>query len=358
MINNGYVQVYRSILGWLFWDSNLALKIYLYLIIKANWQDTSFDCRRFKRGELPISIKRIAKDCACSEKSVQRWLRKFEEEGEITAVGTNKYTIITINNYSKYQDVNPDLGGFVKLNRTICDWKHWSSDDAVKLLIYLIMSAEWRAENYGVICGTISELTENCSLKQEVVLQWLEIFAADGLIHLTKDDQDLRIQILDFLRFSGKSQVSEQMSEQMSEQVSEQVSDSPIIFNNYEQKEQDDDIWLWAALNQFRGMLLNETERIAETEGYESATNISNSMEAVISEALDLLDPSTLNQLSRAPDEDIEKLFGVVRDLTGPIGEKTEVKNKAMYLATSMTNHFRARRKKLNIGQPTMFAGG
>lgn len=49
-------------------------------------------------------MRRMSEETALSEKTIRKWLKRFEEDKQIELRGMNRFTIIKVINYAKYQD--------------------------------------------------------------------------------------------------------------------------------------------------------------------------------------------------------------------------------------------------------------
>ena len=100
-----YIKISRRMVEWRFWYSEIAVKLWIILLLKANWKDGWFMGTKIPRGSLATSVNSLAVESGFSERTVRRWLEKFEQDGQIIKKGTNRFTIITLINYGFYQDV-------------------------------------------------------------------------------------------------------------------------------------------------------------------------------------------------------------------------------------------------------------
>lgn len=109
MQNQGYIKLYRKLL-----DSEImqfgapGIGFMAYCLLKANHKDNKwFDGSKFveiKRGQFVTSSLELANGLKLGRQVIRTTIRKFEELEIITTKPTNKYTLITLLNYSKYQD--------------------------------------------------------------------------------------------------------------------------------------------------------------------------------------------------------------------------------------------------------------
>ena len=101
-IVGNYIKINRQMLEWRFWYSETAVKLWILLLLKANWKDGWFMGTHVPRGSLATSIRNLADESGFSEKTVKKWLNRFEEDGQITKSGTNRFTLITLIKYGLF----------------------------------------------------------------------------------------------------------------------------------------------------------------------------------------------------------------------------------------------------------------
>lgn len=111
-ISKGYIYLFRSI-----WDNpffNNAERFdtrsaWLWLLTHANHTEKSIMIRgtvyRIQRGQLFTSIRNLSKVWGWDKDTVVRTLKSMENEEMITRTRTQNGTLLTIRNYSKYQDL-------------------------------------------------------------------------------------------------------------------------------------------------------------------------------------------------------------------------------------------------------------
>lgn len=103
-IENGWIKLNKKILKW-GWYSDVNVKItFLHLLLVANYEEGEYLGQKIKRGQAVIGLKATSKKIGISIQNLRTALEKLEKSGEITRKSTNKFTLVTIENYSKYQD--------------------------------------------------------------------------------------------------------------------------------------------------------------------------------------------------------------------------------------------------------------
>ena len=102
---SSWIKLDRNILEWRWFKSNpITFQVFLYILLKANVKPGDFGTIRVLRGQLVTSYSRIATDLDISIAQARTAISHLKSTGEITCVAHTKYSIITVVNYSKYQN--------------------------------------------------------------------------------------------------------------------------------------------------------------------------------------------------------------------------------------------------------------
>ena len=111
----GYILIHRKILyEWPHWHDAKTVQLFLYLILKANYEDTIDDGVLVKRGSLKTTLSEIHSGTKLTIQEIRSRLSTLTSTGEITDETTdkttgkkmNKYRIITVVKYNDYQFPN------------------------------------------------------------------------------------------------------------------------------------------------------------------------------------------------------------------------------------------------------------
>lgn len=111
MNEQGFIVLHRRLLEWKYAQFPYAVALWVYLILKANWKPSYFLGVEIPRGSLATSLHNLADATGMEVHTVRKWLKRFEEEGQITRKSTNRFTIINITNYAAFQDIPDDWYG-------------------------------------------------------------------------------------------------------------------------------------------------------------------------------------------------------------------------------------------------------
>lgn len=101
-----YIKLHRKLTEWEWYTDANTMRLFLHLLFLANWKDTRYKGYDIPRGSLVTGRKKLAEELKLSEQNVRTALSHLELTNEITIKKTNKFTIITVNNYDKYQVSN------------------------------------------------------------------------------------------------------------------------------------------------------------------------------------------------------------------------------------------------------------
>lgn len=106
MDNQGWIKLHRSIVDWEWFDDANTLSLWIHLLLKANYKDSTWHGIEIKRGSMVAGRIELSKMTGISEQSIRTSLAKLKSTNNITIKSTNKYSVISINNYNLYQDTN------------------------------------------------------------------------------------------------------------------------------------------------------------------------------------------------------------------------------------------------------------
>ena len=105
----GFIGLYRSLMNWEYADDDAVFSCFIKLLLSVNYQEKVWHGEVVKRGSIIGSIDSLCMKLHMKRDKLKRCLNILIESGVITIdVKPNKYHIITIINYEKYQ--NP-VGG-------------------------------------------------------------------------------------------------------------------------------------------------------------------------------------------------------------------------------------------------------
>ncbi|WP_111682191.1 hypothetical protein [Winogradskyella tangerina] len=99
----GHIILHRDIMEWEWYQSPNVFRVYIHLLIKANFKNKKWQGKLIKRGQLITSIGHLASELMISAQSIRTSLFKLSDSNAIVLKPTNRFTLITIVNYDNYQ---------------------------------------------------------------------------------------------------------------------------------------------------------------------------------------------------------------------------------------------------------------
>lgn len=104
VLAGNYIKINRSMLEWEWYKDTNTKILFLHMLLKANWKDSSFMGTEVKRGSFVSSTKNLSLETGLSEKQVRTSILHLKKTGEVASQSTNRFTVFTVNNYGLYQD--------------------------------------------------------------------------------------------------------------------------------------------------------------------------------------------------------------------------------------------------------------
>lgn len=99
----GFFVVDRKIKDWEWVNNPVVYWFFFRLIEFTNYEDKKWEGMIIKRGSFVTSYKNLASELEISVQKVRTILDKLKSTGEVSTKSTNKFTIITICNFNRYQ---------------------------------------------------------------------------------------------------------------------------------------------------------------------------------------------------------------------------------------------------------------
>lgn len=101
----GWIKVHREMLAWEWYQDANTMRVFLHLLLTANYEDKKYKGVLIKRGQCMISVKKLSEDLRQTVRQTRTALDHLKSTGEVTIESTNKFSLITITNYEKFQGV-------------------------------------------------------------------------------------------------------------------------------------------------------------------------------------------------------------------------------------------------------------
>lgn len=100
---DGWISLYRKFIKWQWYKDSNVKALFIHLLLIVNHKDEIWRDKVIKRGQVVTSRENLSKQTGLSEQQIRTCLTKLKKTNDIDIKTTNKYTLITIINYDKYQ---------------------------------------------------------------------------------------------------------------------------------------------------------------------------------------------------------------------------------------------------------------
>lgn len=117
MNDGGFIKLYRQITKWEWYENINTFRLFVHILLLANYSDSKFEGRRIKRGQLVTSLHKLSTGTSLSVQQVRTSLDHLISTGELTSKTFNKYRIITVVKYDDYQDSNKQVNKQITSNQ-------------------------------------------------------------------------------------------------------------------------------------------------------------------------------------------------------------------------------------------------
>jgi hypothetical protein len=195
---NGYIKMYRKLLTSAVFQNEKLLKVWIWCLIRANWHEATciFEGKELKleRGTFLTGRYSGSEECNMAPKTFYNQLLKLQEFGNLTLKSDNRKTLVSIINYSDYQDDSQQDGQQMD-NSWTPDGHLMDTDKEVKNI---------RSKEYGVpVLEKWNRIAEKYNLSPVVKIskkREAAILARLREIEFNLDSIENEIALSDFLR--------------------------------------------------------------------------------------------------------------------------------------------------------------
>lgn len=106
----GFILLHRQIIQWEWYQTPNTFRLFVHCLLMANFTDGRFEGKEIKRGQFVTSIDHLSKETKLSVKEVRTALNHLIGTGELASESCNRYRIITVVQYDKYQSEGKQTG--------------------------------------------------------------------------------------------------------------------------------------------------------------------------------------------------------------------------------------------------------
>jgi hypothetical protein len=103
-MHRGHILLHRKIVDWEWYSDANTMRLFVHLLITANWEPKKWKGIPVNRGQRITSLGKLAEELNLSVKQIRVSLAKLNRAGDVASRGASNFTTITLINYDLYQD--------------------------------------------------------------------------------------------------------------------------------------------------------------------------------------------------------------------------------------------------------------
>lgn len=107
-MTNGYIKLHRSILDWEWYGDNVTTLLFLHLLLTVNIKDSQYQGVNVPRGSRVCSLSILSEETGHSIKQIRGSLDKLKRTQSVAISKYPKFSIISIENWNKFQGEGTD----------------------------------------------------------------------------------------------------------------------------------------------------------------------------------------------------------------------------------------------------------
>ena len=101
--DNEFIKLFRRMVYWEWYTDVNTTKLFLHCLLMANWKPGKWRGVSYERGQFFTSLDSLSKETGLSVQEVRTALEHLVSTNEVTSTTTNKYTLISVVSFDKYQ---------------------------------------------------------------------------------------------------------------------------------------------------------------------------------------------------------------------------------------------------------------
>lgn len=130
---NGFIKIHRKLLKWE-WYSDINVRVlFFHCLLRANHKSERWQGIEINAGQFVTSYEHLAKECGLTVQQLRTALNKLKITNEITNKTTSRYSIITVNNWKRYQTNNKQSTNNQQTNNNKQEVKEEQEDKKINL---------------------------------------------------------------------------------------------------------------------------------------------------------------------------------------------------------------------------------
>ena len=103
LVDGNYIKLSRGLLDWEWYTDINTTRLFIHMLLKANWKDGNFKGTTIPRGSFVTSIRKLSDETGLSDREIRTAISHLKKTGEVTSKTTNKFSVFTVVKYDLYQ---------------------------------------------------------------------------------------------------------------------------------------------------------------------------------------------------------------------------------------------------------------
>lgn len=101
-----WLKLYRKFTEWEWYSDINCRLVFMHLLLTVNWQEKKWQGKIIGIGQTITSLSGLASEVGISVQQLRTVLKKLSASGEVETKAFSNHSLITLNNFSKYQQAN------------------------------------------------------------------------------------------------------------------------------------------------------------------------------------------------------------------------------------------------------------
>ena len=102
-MDGNYIKLSRGLLDWEWYTDINTTRLFIHMLLKANWKDGNFKGTTIPRGSFVSSIGKLSGETGLTDREIRTAISHLKKTGEVTSKTTNKFSVFTVVKYDLYQ---------------------------------------------------------------------------------------------------------------------------------------------------------------------------------------------------------------------------------------------------------------
>lgn len=99
----GWIKIHRQLLDWEWYNDINTFRLFMHILLKAQHKPIEWQGIKIDAGSFVTSLDKLSKETGLSIRKVRTALDNLKTTHELTSKTTSRYSIITVNNWNKWQ---------------------------------------------------------------------------------------------------------------------------------------------------------------------------------------------------------------------------------------------------------------